>query len=160
MPTNVQFRPIMAEDRETLYQIYASTRTEELSVVPWSDADKDRFLRMQFHAQTSHYEKHFSHAEFQLLLIGDKPAGRLYVDQTGPQILIVDISLLPAFRGQGIGTSILQDLIARSISAGKSLIIHVEKNNPAKRLYHRLGFIETQDLGVYDLMVHQPLARA
>jgi hypothetical protein len=30
--------------------------------------------------------------------------------------------------------------------------IHVEKNNPAMRLYRRLGFTAVEDKGVYDLM--------
>ena len=37
-------------------------------------------------------------------------------------------------------------------AAGKTLSIHVEKNNPARRLYDRLGFREINDVGVYLLM--------
>ena len=35
---------------------------------------------------------------------------------------------------------------------GKALTIHVEKNNPAMRLYRRLGFMPIGEHGVYDLM--------
>jgi predicted GNAT family acetyltransferase len=36
--------------------------------------------------------------------------------------------------------------------ASKRMSIHVEKFNPARRLYDRLGFHKTEDHGVYDLM--------
>ncbi|MBC8114767.1 MAG: GNAT family N-acetyltransferase [Candidatus Saccharimonas sp.] len=152
MDSQISFRPIVEGDRETLYRCYASTRTEELSVVPWDDEAKDRFLRMQFHAQSLHYEKHYPRAQFQLILVDEQPAGRLYVDRWEKEIRIVDITLLPPFRGQGIGSSILDSLIEESAAAGKPLSIHVEKNNPAMRLYERLGFRPIGEVGVYDLM--------
>ncbi|MBS0206161.1 MAG: GNAT family N-acetyltransferase [Planctomycetes bacterium] len=148
----IRLRSIVKDDREFLYRCYASTRTEELSVVPWSDADKDQFLRMQFHAQSDHYEKHYRQAQFQVILVDEVPAGRLYVDRWPKEIRIVDITLLPAFRGHGIGSTLLQTLIEESESAGKPLSIHVEKNNPAMRLYLRLGFVPVGEVGVYDLM--------
>ena len=150
--TAFQLRPVVEGDRETLYRIYASTRTEELSMVPWNADEKEQFLRMQFHAQTVHYDKNYPQAQFQMILMDDQVAGRLYVDRVGKLIQIIDIALFPEFRGQGIGTAILKDLIAESAQSQMPLQIHVEKNNPAKRLYKRLGFVEVGDAGVYDLM--------
>ena len=72
------------------------------------------------------------------------------------EIRIVDIALLPAFRGSGLGSQVLAALQARARRAGKPLTIHVETNNPARRLYERLGFVEQADKGVYLLMRWQP----
>lgn len=152
MSANVRLRPIVDADHETLFRCYASTRVEELSVVDWSEADKEQFLRMQFHAQSVHYGKHYPKAEFQLILADDEPAGRLYVDRWPSEIRIVDITLLPRYRGQGIGSRLLQDLIRESIESGKPLSIHVEQFNPAMRLYERLGFEPVGEVGVYKLM--------
>lgn len=148
----VRLRPIIAEDREILYRCYASTRAEEMSYVDWSDEAKEQFLRMQFHAQAEHYDKHYTGAQFQLILVDEEPAGRLYVDRWRDEIRIVEITLLPAYRGQGIGGSLLRDLIAESTSCGKPLSIHVEKFNPAMKWYRRLGFQTVGEVGVYDLM--------
>ena len=41
-------------------------------------------------------------------------------------------------------------------AAGKDVSIHVEKFNPAMRLYRRLGFATEEDKGVYDLMRWTP----
>lgn len=157
MSANVRLRPVVETDRETLYRCYASTRAEELSVVDWTEAQKEQFLRMQFHAQSVHYEKYYPNATFQVILVDDEPAGRLYVDRWAKEIRIVDITLLPPFRGRGVGSALLQALIGESTAAGKPLSIHVEKQNPAMALYFRLGFRAVGEVGVYDLM-ERPVA--
>ena len=55
-------------------------------------------------------------------------------------------------RGQGIGGNILGDLLKEADSRGAEVSIHVEKNNPAMRLYARLGFVPIEDKGVYLLL--------
>jgi hypothetical protein len=61
----------------------------------------------------------------------------------------VDIALLPPSRHASIGTAILRDLMAEAAVAHKPVRIHVEKFNPALRLYERLGFAPIEDKGVY-----------
>lgn len=148
----VRLRPIADTDREFLFRCYASTRALEMSIVDWSEVQKEQFLRMQFDAQTEHYARHYSGARFQIILVDEQLAGRLYVDCWPTEIRIVDITLLPQFRGQGIGSALLQDLIDESTVSGRPLSIHVEKFNPAQHLYQRLGFQPVGEVGVYDLM--------
>ena len=62
---------------------------------------------------------------------------------------IVDISLQPEFCNRGIGTTLLRELQSEAAAAGKPLRIHVERFNPALRLYERLGFRQIEDKGVY-----------
>jgi ribosomal protein S18 acetylase RimI-like enzyme len=79
------------------------------------------------------------------------------VDRTVPgEIDIVDIALLPEHRGGGTGTLLLRELQAEARAAGKALDIHVERYNPALRLYQRLGFKVKEDKGVYFLMEWRP----
>jgi ribosomal protein S18 acetylase RimI-like enzyme len=153
MRESITFRPETDADRDFLLELYGSTRAEEMAIVPWSDEEKDRFVRMQFHAQTLHYKTHFSDAEFLIIEKDGAPIGRLYLHRTDEEgLLIVDISLLPAYRGQGIGRMLLEDIMARSASRGEVVSIHVENFNPALRLYQRLGFKQVSTYGVYYLM--------
>lgn len=156
MSISVQLRPVTEADAEFLYRCYASTRDEELKVTNWSAADKEAFLRHQFHAQTVHYFKHYKTDRFCVILRNDVPAGRLYVDVWPREIRIVDITVSPEFRGQGIGSRLLNELIAESIREGKDLSIHVEKQNPAMAWYLRMGFQPIGEVGVYDLMSRPP----
>jgi ribosomal protein S18 acetylase RimI-like enzyme len=156
MDRSVSFRPIRPDDEAFLASVYVSTRTEELSVVPWSDAEKSAFLQMQFAAQHRYYQEHYAGAEFQVILIDGVPAGRLYVAHWPDETRIVDITLLPAYRNARIGSGILSDLLADAGRTGKPVTIHVEQFNPALRLYRRLGFHEVGEVGVYWLMKYSP----
>lgn len=54
----------------------------------------------------------------------------------------------------------MQDVLDRAASAGKKVRIHVEHNNPALRLYERLGFEQVEEQGIYYLMEWRPPALA
>jgi ribosomal protein S18 acetylase RimI-like enzyme len=146
------FRPIAEADLPFLARLYASTRTEELAVTPWSDEQKAAFLDMQFRAQHSHYQQHYPEADWLVTMRGGEDVGRLYIERWPSQHRIIDIAFLPQHRGQGYGEPLLRDLMDEAAAAAKDVSIHVEKDNPAMRLYRRLGFVTEEDKGVYDLM--------
>lgn len=150
--TGCRFRRIADADLPFLGQVYASTRTEELAPVPWSQAVKDAFLEQQFHAQHAHYQQHYPDADWLVIIRGDIDIGRLYVERWPSQYRIIDIALLPQHRGKGVGQALLRDLLDDAAGVHKDVSIHVEKFNPAMRLYRRLGFVTEEDKGVYDLM--------
>jgi ribosomal protein S18 acetylase RimI-like enzyme len=124
--------------------------------VPWDEPTKRAFLRQQFDAQDAHYKEHYRDTSYDVIVVAGEPAGRLYVARWKDEIRIVDISLLPAHRGRGVGTALLRELMADADAAGKPLSIHVEVNNPARSLYDRLGFEVAEDKGVYVLMRRPP----
>ena len=68
----------------------------------------------------------------------------------------MDIALLAEHRGDGIGTRLLEDLLAEGDAGTKSVTIHVERMNPALRLYERLGFSVAEDKGVYLFLERTP----
>ena len=156
MSAAYSLRPAVAGDRALLFSVYASTRAEELAVVPWTGAEKDAFLRQQFEAQDAHYRQHHAGAAFLVIEADGVPAGRLYVARWPREIRIIDIALLPAHRRRGLGTAILDDLLAEATATGKLVSIHVERNNRALRLYERLGFHTAADRGVYLLLERGP----
>ena len=142
-------RPAVTSDADLLRRVYASVRAEELALVPWSDAEKDAFLRHQFDAQHAHYREHYVGASFDVIEVDGEPVGRLYVARWEDEIRIMDIALLPEHRGRGVGTQILRGLLEEGALTGKRVSIHVEMNNPAVRLYERLGFVQAAVHGVY-----------
>ena len=148
------FREETEADIPFLSSLYASTRLEELTPVPWSDAQKAAFLAQQFSAQRAHYRRHYEGAEWLVVVHHSEAVGRLYIAEWPREIRIVDIALIPQARGQGFGTALLLDLIVEATAAGKIVSIHVERMNPALSLYRRLGFREVEDKGVYLLMEH------
>ena len=150
-------RPETEGDVQFLCGLYVSTRWEELApVVDWTEAQKRSFLESQFAAQRRHYLIHYAEAERTVVEDRGVPCGRIYVDRTPAKVHVVDLSLLPEWRGRGVGTAFLQAVLAEAAAAGKRAGIAVEKFNPAQRLYRRLGFREVEDLGVYLAMEWSP----
>ena len=153
----ISLRPVTATDADFLCAVYASTRADELAVTDWSDEQKAEFCKMQFTAQDAHYRQHYPTAEFSVVEHDGTPAGRLYVDRWSKEIRIMDIALLPTHRRHGIGTGLLRALMDEARAGNKLLSIHVERMNPALRLYERLGFKIAEDKGVYLLMEWTPI---
>ena len=141
-------------DREFLVELYGSVREPELAHLPWDKAMKRAFVEQQFAAQDAHYRENYPGATLDVIEVDSERAGRLYVHRGQRDIRIMDIALAPAFRGRGIGSALLHALIDEAGDSDRMLSIHVEMNNPARRLYERLGFGPAGEHGVYVLMVY------
>ena len=149
-------RPVVPEDEQFLYELYRSTRADEMAAWGWDAAQQDGFLRMQFRAQQLGYEAEEGQNETKIILFEDKPVGRLIVARTDDEILLVDIALLTEYRSNGIGTVFIKDLFDEATRAGKPVRLHVLKNNRAMRLYERLGFKTTGESGMHFQMEWNP----
>jgi RimJ/RimL family protein N-acetyltransferase len=149
---SVTLRPVEPEDEAFLLQTYSSVRTEELAQVPWSEAQREAFIKLQFEAQQTHYRKHNPGATHDIILLNAQPIGRLYVARRDAEIRILDITILPEHRNQGLGTPLIENLMKEAAGAGKPLSIYVESFNPSLRLFERLGFLKREDDGVNLLM--------
>ena len=156
MAARIELRPARDEDRDFLRAVYGSTREEELAPTGWAREQKDAFIAHQFHAQDTYYKQHYEGATYDVVLVDGEPAGRLYVARWKAEIRIMDIALLPRFRGHGIGERLLAPLLREGEEAGKTVSIHVEQSNRAVSLYRRLGFVEVGEHGVYKLMRWSP----
>lgn len=155
-PGVVSLRPCLESDRDFLYRVYASTRLEELAPTGWSPGQMNAFLSMQFNAQHTYYHQQFADAEYSVVMLDGVPIGRLYVNRTPDEVLIIDIALLPEYRDRGIGTPLVRGLLAEADAGGKPVRLHVEKFNRALRLWQRLGFEVIEDQGVYWYMERRP----
>ena len=149
--SSISLRPIHADDMPILREIYYASRAEEMQYFPLSDEQKDQFLAMQFDAQHHHYQTHYKSAQYACVLIENEVIGRLYVHRGKEEMRIIDINLLPAFCNQGIGSSLLKQLIDEADSRQLAVSAHVEHSNPARRLYARLGFKEIEERGAYSV---------
>lgn len=160
----ISLRPAVDVDRPLLLEVYAAARADELAQVPWSDEQKAAFVEQQFTAQDADYKTRRPDADFLVIDWNGQPVGRLYramLDEpTGPALQVIDIALLPEWRGKGIGTKLLRDILAEADAAGVPVTIHVEQFNPARRLYERLGFVEVGAGEVYVLMERKPAGHA
>ncbi|HJT65257.1 MAG TPA: GNAT family N-acetyltransferase [Pyrinomonadaceae bacterium] len=133
---NIILREATPEDEPFLFELYASTRLEELAGLGWDDNQKQMFIKMQFMAR----ERSFARGDHRIVLLNERPVGRLLVDRNGPAIRLIDIAFLPQYRNAGIGGRLIEDLKQESTASGKPIALHVLASSPAVRLYERLGF--------------------
>jgi GNAT superfamily N-acetyltransferase len=139
-PSSIRVRIADDKDEPFLETVFRSTREEELRAMPWPPLQKDAFILMQFIAQQAQYKKDFPGVVFHIIEYRKKAAGRLYIAETLTDIRIMDISLLPGFRGMGIGGQIIRDLQKKARSSYKTISLNVKQDNRALGLYVRLGF--------------------
>lgn len=155
----IGLRPEQPQDQAFLFELYASTRQEELAAWGWPPEVRTPFLRMQF-AASQGYHTAFPTADFQIVLVDGQNAGRLVIDRSSKELRVVDIALLPQHRDAAIGSALLQNILAEAAAVGLPVRLCVLKGNRAQRLYIRLGFVKTAETELHLEMEWRPSAAA
>lgn len=144
----ITHRPEQPQDEPFLFELYASTRQEELDAWGWPPEMRGSFLAMQFKASQGLHNA-FPDAEFQIVMLDGLNAGRMVIHRTREALHLLDIALLPQYRNGGIGAALMQRLFGEAQATKKPLRLQVFKDNRAQRFYHRLGFVKTGETEVH-----------
>ena len=145
--------PFLPEaDEEFWFQVYCSTREEELAPLGWNETQRDDFLSMQFAAYRQHYRTNLPDADYQIVLQDGRPAGIFIVARWQDGIRLADIALLPQHRNTGIGTILVRGLLDEAAQLRKPVTVHVQMYSRAISFYQRLGFYQVDQVGMYYLM--------
>jgi ribosomal protein S18 acetylase RimI-like enzyme len=152
----IELRLEVKDDELFIETVYRSTREAELDLTNWTELQKKAFILMQLTAQLTEYKTKFPASTFQVILYKKQRAGRYYTWENDVEIRLIDITLLPEFRGKGIGTTLLKDLVKRADKVQKKISLHVDPDSPALQLYLRLGFIHIRNNGRHYYMERNP----
>lgn len=156
-PAEITRRPAGDADLDFLRKVFLSSWDRALAAADWSAEMKEAVLQQQFDAQRTYYREQFPEAEHTIILADGEPAGRLYVRREPRLLVLMDITLLPGWRNRGIGSALVRELLAEAAADGREVTLHVEKWNPAaRRLYQRLGFTDSGDIGSHWKMAWAP----
>jgi ribosomal protein S18 acetylase RimI-like enzyme len=133
-------RPSEPSDDAFLYDVFATTWESEVAALP-NQKLAQHVLRIQHIAQERRYATRFpGHHRF-VVLHGEQRAGRLYLFEAESSLHVVDLTLMPDFRCQGIGTRILHHLMAEATRDGSTISVGVPRTNKrATALCAALGF--------------------
>lgn len=149
----ISFRSAENGDSSFLKDLYRSSRQHELDLLSeWTEDMKDAFINQQFQAQDQYYRENYLNARLQVTLYNKEPIGRFYTQKREDEIRIMDIIIKSGYRRLGLGTYLIRSVIEEAGQEGLAVRIHVEYNNPALRLYHRLGFRKIGENGIYFLL--------
>ncbi len=149
---SMMLRAATPVDRDFLLSVFASTREAELAALAWAPEQSRAFLQMQFNVQQQSYDARYPDAENSIILLSDRPIGRMLVRRSDTTIELVDVALLSEYRNRGIGTALIRGLMAEAVATQKPLDLWVYVTNPARRLYQRLGFTKIEEESLYARM--------
>jgi ribosomal protein S18 acetylase RimI-like enzyme len=149
-------RPVCADDQNFLFELYCSVRAGEGFYGALGDAQLAPLLKLQFDTRERTYQYRYPDADHHIILFNEKPVGRIFVHRGDQEIRLTDIALLNEYRGQGIGATLIKELLTEADRVNKPVTLHVEVNNPAIHLYERLGFVKKSDDGAYWFMEKLP----
>lgn len=139
-------------DMDFLRDVFSSTRLQEFMSAGIPVEQAESLLASQFLIQHDYYRRHYPHGRFDIIMQGERNVGRLYHDWSGDVAQVIDIALLPAYRGAGIGTCLMRAIVAEAARKHMPMQLYVEFNNPVRALYRSLGFVPTGENGIYELM--------
>lgn len=152
----IQVRPMEPRDEIVFRRLFAQVREPELRAATWPAADKKLFCDSQYTLQDRHYRQHYADFEPWAICRDDTVIGRLYLATFDDLLILMDITIAVSERGKGIGSTLLFDVISQADVQGREMRLHVEPDNPARRLYRRMGFIELEQGGIYLEMQRLP----
>jgi ribosomal protein S18 acetylase RimI-like enzyme len=130
MTRHIDLQQAKAEHYDFSLQLYLLTMrpyVQELTV--WDEQEQ----RARFAAQ-------WKREEVRIISLDGKDVGWLQVVELPTEIRLQKFFVSPQYQRSGIGLEILSNLLATWRSTGKKIVLRVLKNNPARRLYERLGF--------------------
>ena len=149
---DLELRLADAGDETFLRDLYAEMRAPELAAVPWSAAQRRAFCDEQFSLQDAYYREHYPTFTPLVILCDEVRIGRLYRAEIDGCLRLMDITIAEAWRGRGIGTYLVSAMVEEARRGAKPILLYVEPDNPARRLYVRLGFESVQLQGLYECM--------
>lgn len=127
-------------DGRFLLDLFISVRAPDFAATGWPPEMLAAFLSNQFQFQSRHYANAYPDPARYVVTHQGEPVGRLFLD-AGPEVIrVVDVALLPQFRGGGLGASLLRAV--QAAGGGAAITLSVNVGSAAHRLYQRLGFAE------------------
>lgn len=142
MSHDIQLRTITDADHPFLYKHFGAVKMQHLMHAGLPEAQLQPLIEMQYRAQQASYLEQWPAAAQELILVSEKPAGQIRVarDKTAG-FHLVDISLQPEFRRQGIASTLIQQLLQEAAANRTSVCLSVARENlPAIALYEKFGF--------------------
>ena len=96
--------------------------------------------------QLQKHRANFTPETYRMILIEDEVAGLVAVEEFPSHVWLVKLYVLAKYRGQGIGSQVLQGIQQNASAHGKPVTLRVLRvNKRAQALYAKHGFTVTEE---------------
>jgi ribosomal protein S18 acetylase RimI-like enzyme len=143
------FRPAADSDYAWLWELKRLTMRTYVENMwgGWDDAAQEDFFR-----------RNFVPATVRVIVVEGQDVGLLHVEREADALFLANLQILPDFQNRGLGSAVVRHVIEEARATGLGVRLQVLKSNqPARRLYERLGFEITQEGGMHDQMRLSPM---
>lgn len=132
-PPDWQLRPVVAADRDFLFDMHRQTMFEYVDAVwGWDDEVQNRFFDDRFVLD----------GRRQIVRVDDQDVGMVEIREEPNRIVLANIRILPQWQSRGLGRAIIRSLLARGAATERPVVLSCLKvNSRARRLYEREGFM-------------------
>ena len=153
----LRLRSESEEDQDFRYRLFCNSRPPQFAVL--APEAFEQVMTYQFHGQNLNQLARFPQASFDVIELAGEPIGRVVVDRSAAVLHLVDLAIVPQWRDRGIGTAIMRALMDDARAAEIPVRLEVAAtDDPAVRLYLRLGFIPIETAAFYARLEWQPTA--
>jgi ribosomal protein S18 acetylase RimI-like enzyme len=137
----ITLRPESPQDEPFIRQLVLETIASELGTPAWPEPMRSHLLGVQYAGRRQSHGVNYPDAASHVIAADGADAGWVVVNTLPDEVRVVDIMVLPALRGRGIGNAVLRFIMAAAAEAGTPVRLNVYiTNHAAIRLYERLGF--------------------
>lgn len=158
---NLTFRPETTEDEAFIRTLMLQVLTRSLGAEAWPEPLRTNLLDTQYRVRREGFRQMAGDAPGTILCVDGEPAGWLVLAETEEAILIVNIAVLEAWQGRGLGTWMLRSVIEKAGQRHIPVQLEVARiNDAARRLYLRLGFHEVGGNEIHHQMEWKPQSAA
>jgi ribosomal protein S18 acetylase RimI-like enzyme len=130
MPRQISLHQAKAEHYDFALRLYLLTMRPYLQELNVWDEQQQRAI----------FATQWKREEVRIISVDGEDAGWLQFAELPTEIRLQKFYVSPQYQRSGIGSEVLSSLLATWRPTGKKIVLRVLKNNPARRLYERLGF--------------------
>ena len=143
--TEVTLRPAAREDEPQLFALYCVNMHDVVARTwGWDEA-----------WQSAEFSRRFGELNASVIEAGSRLAGFFFVERRTDSLYIHELQVAPSYQSRGIGTAVVEAIIAEAADNGLAVALSVVAANPrARRLYDRLGFRATAEEPPFVRMRH------
>ncbi len=129
----ITLRPAATQDLEYAWRLYVTTiREYAAAVMSWNETQ-----------QRTSFAAHWQLDEVRIIVADGSDIGWLQTGVIENTIFLKHLYIDPSCQRMGYGTRVMATVIAEAASKNMPVALAVMRNNPARRLYSRLGFRAT-----------------
>ena len=130
---NVKLEQATAEDSDFLYRLHKAALGDYVEKTwGWDES-----------FQRAYFDRYFDPSVRKIICWDSNPVGCIAYRVQADAIVLDYIALLPEYQRRGIGTFLVDQVIAEADRVGLPVCLTVLRVNPARHLYERLGFVST-----------------